>query len=142
MALGCALQLCVILFAMMHPGLSVTQASIVFFLWGFMAGASMLPYAIGADLVPPSLIGTSAAIVNAVQFIVAGIMIAIPGRVLSGTGIIARIAEIEGSAAGTASDYRWAVVIYPITLGAALVLHLFLKETYPEQATAEQPANV
>ena len=54
---------------MTRTGMSVEFASIIFFLWGFMAGASMLPYAIAAELVPPSLIGTSAAIVNAVQFI-------------------------------------------------------------------------
>ena len=138
MAIGCGLQLCVILFAMAQPGLSVELASSVFFLWGFMAGASMLPYAISAELVPVSLIGTSAAIVNAVQFIVGGIMMVIPGRVLSGTGLIARIANIEGSAAGSTSDYQWAIVIYPIVLVAALILHLFLVETYPNDV-ADKP---
>jgi MFS family permease len=134
MAIGCALQLCVIVVAMMMSAPSVELASVLFFLWGFMAGGSMLPYAIGAELVPATLIGTSAAIVNAVQFIVAGVMMAIPGRVLSGTGLIARFAEIEGSAAGSTSDYRWAIAIYPIVLGGALILHLFLKETYPVES--------
>ncbi len=131
MALGCALQLGVIVLAIALPSHTVESASALFFAWGFMAGASMLPFAIAADLVPVTLVGTSAALVNAVQFIVGGIMMAIPGRVLSGTGLIARIAEIEGTSAGTASDYRWAIIVYPIALVGALILHLFLKETYP-----------
>ncbi len=134
MALGCSLQCAVLVIAMTQPGQSVEVASLIFFVWGFMAGASMLPYAIGAELVPGSLVGTSAAIVNAVQFIVGGIMMAIPGRVLSGTGLVARIADIEGQAAGTVTDYLWAVSVYPIVLVGALALHLFLKETYPKQS--------
>ncbi|MCZ6719085.1 MAG: MFS transporter [Gammaproteobacteria bacterium] len=137
MAIGCALQLAVIVIAMTQTGMPVEFASIIFFLWGFMAGASMLPYAIAAELVPASLIGTSAAIVNAVQFIVGGIMMAIPGRVLSGTGLIARIAEIEGNSPGSTSDYRWAIVVYPMVLGLALIMHLFLRETYPSGANGK-----
>ena len=100
----------------------------------------MLNFPIGADLVPIRLIGTSAAFCNAVQFIVGGIMMAIPGRVLDGTGLIARAQEsLERSGAvvstGTVSDYQWALVILPITLAMALFLFLFLTETYPKDTS-------
>ncbi|NOR70584.1 MAG: hypothetical protein GQ532_12965, partial [Methylomarinum sp.] len=79
-------------------------------------------------------IGTSAAIVNAVQFIVGGLIMVIPGRVLSGTGLIARIGEVEAVATPTVNDYQWAIAILPISLFMALILFFFLKETYPTQA--------
>ena len=138
MALGCALQLVAIVIILMRPGMSPTEASVWFFLWGFMAGGSMLNFPIGAELVSPSLVGTSAAVVNAVQFIVGGLMMAIPGRVLSGAGMIARFREstvdYEVGLTGTVQDYQWALVVLPISLGLALILFLFLKETFPEQS--------
>ncbi len=144
MAGGCALQLLMIIIILSRSDMSTFEANVYFFLWGFMSGGSMLNFPIGADLVRPALIGTSAAIVNAVQFIVGGLIMAVPGRVLSGTGLIARIAEMEGTAAGTATDYQWAMLIIPLVLGGALILFLFLRETYPgaeeELADVAQPA--
>lgn len=131
---GCLLQFIAIIYLIMNPAMSNTEASIAFFVWGFMAGGSMLNFPIGADLVKPALIGTSAAIVNAVQFIVGGLIMVIPGRVLSGTGLIARVAEIEGSVMPSVSDYQWALLIFPISLFIALILFYFLKETYPTEA--------
>ncbi len=96
----------------------------------------MLNFPIGAELVKPSLIGTSAAVVNAVQFVVGGIIMAIPGRVLAGTSLIARFAEIDAErviSAPTISDYQWSLVIIPLALSVALFLFLFLKETYQSE---------
>ncbi len=135
MALGCALQLLTILVILARPSMSPAEASLWFFLWGFMAGGSMLPFAIGMELVPGSLVGTSAALVNATQFIAGGIMMAIPGRVLSGTGLIARVAGIEGSAIESIANYRWALVVIPLALASVLLLFPFLKETHPKRST-------
>ena len=136
MALGCALQLIVIIMIIAGLDAAVTEASIWFFLFGFMAGGSMLPFTIGAELVTPALVGTSAAVVNATQFIVGGIMMAVPGRVLAGTGLIARIHEsvneLPGTPSGTVADYQWALMIMPVMLGIGLLLCLLLKETYPK----------
>lgn len=137
MFIGCLLQFLTIVLVLMQPGMSPQMANICFFVWGAMSGASMLNFPIGAELVKPALIGTSAAVVNAVQFIVGGVIMAIPGRVLSGTGMIARVGEIEGTAAGTVTDYQWAMLINPIVLGIALVLFLFLRETYPSDAAKQ-----
>jgi len=135
MATGCFLQLVAIVYILANPTMSVQGASIGFFIWGFMSGGSMLNFAIGADLVKPSLIGTSAAVVNAVQFIVGGIIMAIPGQVLSGSGPTARFTHIDPGrvvADLTISDYQWALAIIPLTLCAGLFLFIFLSETYPE----------
>lgn len=140
MAMGCFLQLIAILFIIFDSGMDQSTATVTFFLWGFFAGGSMLNFPIGAELVRPSLIGTSAAVVNAVQFIVGGLIMAIPGRVLSGTGLIAHFAEIEMSEAPTVSDYQWALLVIPLVLLMALLLFMFLKETYPseEELLAEE----
>lgn len=135
MAAGCFLQLAAIVYILVNPTMSVQGASIAFFIWGFMSGGSMLNFAIGADLVKPSLIGTSAAVVNAVQFIVGGIIMAIPGQVLSGSGPIARVAHINPERVAvslTITDYQWALGIIPLTLCGGLLLFVFLRETYPE----------
>lgn len=135
MAAGCFLQLLAIVYIISNPSMSVQGASIAFFIWGFMSAGSMLNFPIGAELVRPGLIGTSAAVVNAVQFIVGGIIMAIPGQVLSGSGPIARIANINPeqlNIAPTISDYQWAISVIPLALCGALLLFVFLKETYQE----------
>jgi len=140
MFIGCLLQMIAILFILSRPGVSVSETYFWFFMWGFMSGGSMLNFPIGADLVPIRLIGTSAAFCNAVQFIVGGIMMAIPGRVLDGSGLIARVQEAVDKTdglvrTGSVSDYQWALIILPITLTMALFLFLFLKETYPDESS-------
>ena len=139
MAIGCLLQLVVLVLIMVSNEASVTVISIEFFVFGFMAGGSMLPFTIGAELVPPSLIGTSAALVNATQFIVGGIMMATPGRVLAGDGMVAGLRQElmspEPGAVATLSDYQWALLIMPVTLAIGLFLCAFLKETFPSESS-------
>ena len=139
MQLGCILQFSAIIIILIRPTASSAEASVWFFLFGFMAGGSMLPFTIGAELVPPSLVGTSAAVVNATQFIVGGIMMAVPGRVLGGTGLIARLHEsvshLDTAPTGTVSDFQWAIAIMPVMLAIGIFLCLFLKETYPANSS-------
>ena len=139
MQIGCALQLIAIIIIMLRSTSSGAEVSFWFFVFGFMAGSSMLPFTIGMELVPSSLIGTSAAVVNATQFIIGGLMMAIPGRVLGGTGLIARIHEsvsqVDGTPAGSLADYQWAIAIMPVVLGIGLFLCLFLRETYPKSSS-------
>lgn len=133
MFVGALLQFFAIIYIMLNHDMSPTHASIAFFLWGFMSGGSMLNFPIGAELVKPSLIGTSAAIVNATQFIVGGLIMIVPGRVLSGTGLIAHVGQIKAAVEPTVNDYQWAISILPIALFLALILFLFLRETYPTE---------
>lgn len=135
MMLACILQLVVIMIILFNPEADTSTASTLFFLFGLMAGASMLPFTIAAELVSPKLIGTSAALVNATQFVIGGFMMAIPGRVLDGTGLISRIRENSLSNLDANSsvivDFQWALSIMPVTLIIGLFLCFFIKETYP-----------
>ena len=136
MMLACILQLVVIMIILFNPEVDTSTASTLFFLFGLMAGASMLPFTIAAELVSPTLIGTSAALVNATQFVIGGIMMAVPGRVLDGTGLISRIREKSSfhldAAPSVVVDFQWAMSIMPVTLIIGLFLCFFLKETYPQ----------
>ena len=141
MFMGCFLQMIAIIFILSRPGMSLNEAYFWFFIWGFMSGGSMLNFPIGADLVPINLIGTASAFVNAVQFIVGGILMAIPGRVLDGTGIIARVHDavlhLDGAKpVGTINDYQWALAILPISLALACLWFIWLRETYPKDAAS------
>jgi len=135
MAAGCAMQMVTIILIIAYPQIPSLEFTVLFFIFGFMAGGSMLPFTIGSELVPFSLIGTSAALVNATQFIFGGIMMAVPGKILNGNGVIARINEKPNgveipSSMNTLPDFQWALSIMPVTLAIALFLCLFLRETY------------
>ena len=137
MLLACFLQLVVIIVLLSSNQLDYASSRVLFFLWGFMAGGSMIPFAVAADLVKPALIGTSAALVNGTQFVVAGIMMAMPGRILAGEGLIGgRLGQrVSASATQNLSDFKWALLNYPLALILALALFLFLAETYPKTGT-------
>lgn len=140
MAWGCGLQLGTLLVILSQANSNAVFASVLFFIFGFMAGGSMIAFTISMELVNKQLVGTSAALVNATQFILGGIFMAIPGSVLAGTGLIARIGGIEGISEGRFGDYQWALSVYALALAAAMVLFVFLKETWPnKQAVSPGP---
>ena len=99
------------------------------FLFGFGNSAHMLAFSTAADVVKPSQIGTSAAIVNGMMFLVGGIMISRPG-VRIGIGLEADLTPRSMELAQFASR--------PLLLGviAALVIALFMRETYPSAGEA------
>ena len=95
------------------------------FLFGFGNSAHMLAFSTAADVVQPSQIGTSAAIVNGMMFLVGGIMISRPG-VRIGIGLDAELTPRSIELAQFASR--------PLLLGivVALLVALFMRETYPK----------
>jgi MFS family permease len=108
------------------PALSLSLAMVLCFTFGFANAAHMLAFSTAADVVQPSQIGTSAAIVNGIMFIVGGIMISRPGvRIGIGLeeGLQARSLELAEFAA-------WPLMIAIIV---ALPIALFMRETYPSQ---------
>lgn len=138
MALFCLAQLVMIVIILSAPDRSAGEMSALFFLWGFMAGGSMISFTIGMELADKAQVGTSAAMVNATQFIAGGILMAIPGRVLAGSGLLTRMVHMEGESAGSVSDFQWALLVYPLTLGIALLLFMFLRETHDKQTDDEK----
>jgi cyanate permease len=94
------------------------------FLFGFGNSAHMLAFSTAADVVQPSQIGTSAAIVNGMMFLVGGIMISRPG-VRIGLGLDADLTPRTMELAQFAGR--------PLLLGVlvALVIAVLMRETYP-----------
>lgn len=81
---------------------------------GFFCGAHMLGFTIAGESVPPSSIGSAAAIVNGFCFIIGGILAAVPGWLL---------VENPGLA-----DYQRALMVMPIVLGVGTLCTLMLRE--------------
>ena len=106
-------------------GLGVAAAFLLCFVFGFANAVHMLAFSTTADVVKPSQIGTSAAIVNGIMFIVGGIMISRPG-VRIGLGIEAGIEPRSLELA------QYASLPLVIALVVAVALSLYMKETYPK----------
>jgi MFS family permease len=122
--LGGAVQLACLLALLYIPGLGTSLAITLCFIFGFANAAHMLAFSTAADVVQPSQIGTSAAIVNGIMFIVGGILISRPG-VRIGLGIDA---GIEPKSLELAQYASWPLLA---ALVIALGLSFFMKETYP-----------
>ncbi|MFI1014636.1 MFS transporter [Streptomyces sp. NPDC020965] len=89
--------------------------TVVMFAVGFFSGAQMLGFTVAGESVPAALVGSSAAIVNGVCFILAGVLEAVPGRLLPDVPSLA--------------DYRSALLIMPLLLVAGAVAGLFIRDT-------------
>ncbi|EJN37032.1 sugar phosphate permease [Pseudomonas sp. GM84] len=121
---GCLVQLLCALALLYIPGIPVPVAMAINFVFGFANSAHMLTFSSAADVVPPQLIGTSAAFVNGLAFIAGGIMIAAPGaRVVSG--------QAAGLPEHTLALAEYAAEPLLIALAIALALSLLLRESYP-----------
>ncbi|MCX5045059.1 MFS transporter [Aldersonia sp. NBC_00410] len=92
------------------PGASV----VVMFAVGLFAGTHMLGFTIAGESVPPNLLGSAAAVVNGVCFLVGGALQAIPGYLLPDDPDLA--------------DFRRALWIMPLTLLIGLVATLGLRD--------------
>jgi MFS family permease len=122
--LGGAVQL-VCLLLLVYVNLGTALAIILCFIFGFANAAHMLTFSTAADVVKPSQIGTSAAIVNGIMFIVGGIMISRPG-VRIGMGLEAGIEPKSLELA------QYASLPLLVALAVAIALSFYMKETYPK----------
>ena len=108
------------------PQFGLAGAMIACFTFGVGNAAHMLAFSTAADVVTPNRIGTSAAIVNGIMFIVGGIMIQRPG-VRVGWGIEA---GIEPGTLELAQYAGWPLML---AIVLALGLAMMIRETYPKQ---------
>jgi sulfite exporter TauE/SafE len=106
------------------PRLNLVAAMALCFTFGVGNAAHMLAFSTAADVVKPSQIGTSAAIVNGIMFIVGGIMISRPG-VRIGIGLEA---GIEPQSLALAQYASWPLMV---SIALALAIALVTRETYP-----------
>jgi MFS family permease len=126
--IGGAVQLACLLALLYVPNIGATLAIILCFVFGVANASHMLAFSTAADVVQPSQIGTSAAIVNGIMFIVGGIMISRPG-VRIGLGLEA---GVEPKSLELAQYASWPLLA---ALVLALGVSFFMKETYPRTAT-------
>jgi len=122
--LGSIVQLLTMGGLLYWEGMSSTVAIMLCFVFGFANAAHMLSFSTAADVVQPSQIGTSAAIVNGIMFIFGGILISRPGvRIGWGLG--------EGIEPKSLELAQYASIPLMGALVLALVVSFIMKETYP-----------
>jgi hypothetical protein len=123
--LACVVTLASLLALLYIPDIGRGLAIILCFTLGFASACNMLTFSTVADVVKHSQIGTSAAIVNGITFLLGGILISRPG-VRIGLGIEA---GIEPKTLALAQYASWPLLA---ALAIALALALSMKETYPK----------
>ena len=121
---GIAIQTLALALLLYLPELNSIAAMALCLAFGFGNAAHMLAFSTAADMVKPSQIGTSAAIVNGIMFIVGGIMISRPG-VRIGLGIETGIEPKSFELAQYASRPLMLAIV------VALVIAFVMRETYP-----------
>lgn len=130
--IGIAIQIVALALLLYAPPLDMALDMALCFAFGLGNAAHMLAFSTAADVIRHENIGTSAAIVNGIMFIVGGIMISRPG-LLVGAGLE------EGIASGSLEMAQYAA--RPLFMGVCLafVIALFMRETYPK---ADAPLSV
>jgi MFS family permease len=123
--LGGVVQLVCLIALLYVPNIGASLAILLCFIFGFANAAHMLSFSTAADVVQPNQIGTSAAIVNGIMFIVGGIMISRPGMRI-GLGLEA---GIEPKSLALAQYASWPLLA---ALVIAIGLSFYMKETYPK----------
>jgi hypothetical protein len=123
--LGSAVTLTCLLALVYVPDIGRGLAIFLCFTLGFASACNMVGFSTVADVMKPSQIGTSAAIVNGITFIVGGILISRPGMRI-GLGIEAGLEPQSLALAQYASRPLLAA------LAIALALAFYMKETYPK----------
>ncbi|MEV7590250.1 MFS transporter [Streptomyces sp. NPDC090085] len=112
---GVLLQAAAVALLIYLPAETNSVSVVTMFCVGLFAGAHMLGFTVAGESVPGKLVGSSAAIVNGVCFIIGGLLQAVPGRLLPQNPALA--------------DYGHALLIMPILLVLGAVAGLFIKDT-------------
>ncbi|MFF8959770.1 MFS transporter [Streptomyces sp. NPDC014894] len=112
---GVLLQAAAISLLIYLPKETNSVSVVTMFAVGLFAGAHMLGFTVAGESVPGALVGSSAAIVNGVCFIIGGVLQAVPGRLLPD--------------APDLSDYGRALLMMPILLVLGAFAGFFIKET-------------
>ncbi|MFJ4686735.1 hypothetical protein [Streptomyces sp. NPDC088789] len=112
---GVLLQAAAISLLIYLPSETNSVSVVTMFCVGLFAGAHMLGFTVAGESVPGALVGSSAAIVNGVCFIIGGLLQAIPGRLLPDHPHL--------------SDYGHALLLMPILLVLGALAGFFIHDT-------------
>lgn len=137
MILGAFLGLIIELIVVFASGLSITSLFILFFLVGFCYTAKTLSFTAVCEIMPKSYSGVAVGFLNTLAMGAGTIFHPLIGKLL--------VFHWDGTMVGSAPlysewDYRFALCVLPICLGAALILMFFIKETH--HAAEKQPEMV
>ena len=121
---GLAIQFAALALLVYAPVLSPLLATALCFAFGFGNSVHMLAFSSAADVVEPRYIGTSAAIVNGLMFIIGGIMISRPG-LRAGMGLA------EGLTPASLELAQFASRPLVLAIIASFMIALFMRETHP-----------
>lgn len=122
--IGLVIQLSALTLLVYAPDLAPFVAVALCFTFGFGNSVHMLAFSSAADVVEAKYIGTSAAIVNGLMFIVGGIMISRPG-LRAGLGLE------EGLTPASLELAQFASRPLVIAIILSLLIALFMRETHP-----------
>ena len=122
--IGIAMQILALALLLYTKPMGAAADVLLCLLFGFGNSAHMLAFSTAGDVVEPRYIGTSAAIVNGIMFILGGIMISRPG-VRIGLGL-----EV-GVVPGSLEMAQFAARPLLIGVSVAFVIALLMRETYP-----------
>jgi MFS family permease len=125
---GSAAQLACMAALLYVPSMGTGLGMALCFAFGVANAAHMLAFSTVADVVAPSQIGASAAIVNGLMFIVGGVLIARPG-------VLGSRAIERGIEPGTLELAQASGRPVLVALAVALVIAFVLRETYPGSRT-------
>ena len=127
---GTVVQLAALLWLVYVPSAGTFLDLVACFVFGFANAAHMLAFSTSADVVKPSHIGTSAAVVNGLMFIFGGLMMSRPGVRID------RAIE-SGIPKGSMDMVQYASLPLVAATALALLLCFFLRETHPERKAEE-----
>ena len=122
---GTAIQLAVILILLYVADIGSFAAIVLCFVFGFANATHMLAFSTAADVVRPDQIGTSAAIVNGIMFIVGGILIAVQACA-SASAWMPGLNRVRSISRNLPAAIIVALVI-------ALVVACLMRETFPKR---------
>ncbi|MFK0173715.1 MFS transporter [Streptomyces sp. NPDC090306] len=112
---GVLLQAAAVCLLIYLPKETNAVSVVTMFCVGLFAGAHMLGFTVAGESVPGKLVGSSAAIVNGVCFIIGGLLQAVPSKILPDSPML--------------SDYGHALLMMPILLVLGALAGFFIKET-------------
>ena len=105
---------------------SYIAVAIAIITFGLMNGAHMLNFSGAADNVEPQYIGTSAAVVNGIMFIIGGVLMAMPGELLTDLSL---------------ANWQYALTPFWVTGVVATIVAFMIGESHPDHVK-DEPTDV
>lgn len=134
MALGAIISFVVMIILMVTPNLSLSSIIVLFFLVGFVTSSQVLSYPTIAELNPTYLTSTSVSIASFSIMSSGFVFQPFFGWLMEQNG---PHEVINGVTHYTSQDFNYAMMIMPIAFIIALIITVFIRETYCKAIPAD-----